>query len=441
MKRLSASIDTLLALVLALISISFFAVRERLWLLVLIIPAYLAVNLLSGIFDPTAHGVRLRLLNHGASVICMMLFGSVVAVIYHAVLLVEWWGGDLMPLLWSAVFAFVSLAIPFFNGIFFLYVTSVQLGIKWRLLGAIFGLIFPVNLVILGIMLARSFREVSFESEKRVLNESRAADRICATRYPILLVHGFFFRDWTFFNYWGRIPKELEKNGATVYYGNHQSARPVPDAARELASRIRNIVAASGCGKLHVIAHSKGGIDMRYAIEHLGIAPLVASLTTVSTPHRGCVFAEYLLDNLPERVQKKVARAYNKTLRALGDENPDFIAAARDLTASVCIERDGYKVPEGIPTHSVGSLQRRATYGRFPMNLSYHLVKHFDGANDGMVALSSFKFGDRYTLIEPTGNRGISHADMIDLNRENIKGFDVREFYVQLVADFKRKGM
>jgi triacylglycerol lipase len=36
--------------------------------------------------------------------------------------------------------------------------------------------------------------------------------------------------------------------------------------------------------------------------------------------------------------------------------------------------------------------------------------------------------------------RGISHADMIDLNRENISGFDVREFYVQLVADLKRRG-
>jgi triacylglycerol lipase len=29
---------------------------------------------------------------------------------------------------------------------------------------------------------------------------------------------------------------------------------------------------------------------------------------------------------------------------------------------------------------------------------------------------------------------------MIDLNRENIDGFDVREFYVQLVSDLKNKG-
>ena len=39
------------------------------------------------------------------------------------------------------------------------------------------------------------------------------------------------------------------------------------------------------------------------------------------------------------------------------------------------------------------------------------------------------------------GKRGISHGDMIDLNRENFEGFDVREFYVELVADLKKRGL
>ena len=33
------------------------------------------------------------------------------------------------------------------------------------------------------------------------------------------------------------------------------------------------------------------------------------------------------------------------------------------------------------------------------------------------------------------------HGDVIDLNREDIPGFDVREFYVQLVAKLKEKGL
>ena len=44
------------------------------------------------------------------------------------------------------------------------------------------------------------------------------------------------------------------------------------------------------------------------------------------------------------------------------------------------------------------------------------------------------------TYITTKGKRGISHGDMIDLNRENIKDFDIREFYVQILADLKKSG-
>lgn len=62
----------------------------------------------------------------------------------------------------------------------------------------------------------------------------------------------------------------------------------------------------------------------------------MASLTTVNTPHRGCVFADYLLDQLPQAMKNKTADAYNRALKKLGDKNPDFMAAVLDLTASAC---------------------------------------------------------------------------------------------------------
>ena len=83
----------------------------------------------------------------------------------------------------------------------------------------------------------------------------------------------------------------------------------------------------------------------------------------------------------------------------------------------------------------------RATHGKFPLNFTYPLVAWFDGPNDGLVARDSFPWGERFIWLEPTGRRGISHADMIDLNRENIEGFDVREFYVQLVSELKTRGL
>ena len=78
--------------------------------------------------------------------------------------------------------------------------------------------------------------------------------------------------------------------------------------------------------------------------------------------------------------------------------------------------------------------------GRFPLNLSHRYVRGFDGENDGLVGEFSFAWGEKYTLLRTDGERGISHGDMIDLNRENIKDFDVRAFYTELVSDLRQKG-
>lgn len=119
-----------------------------------------------------------------------------------------------------------------------------------------------------------------------------------------------------------------------------------------------------------------------------------------------------------------------------------LLAAVHDLRADVCRRLDEETpLPEHTVCQSVGSVMKKAGAGKFPLNLSYHFVRSFDGGNDGLVGVDSFQWGSRYTLLDLPVKRGISHADMIDLNRENIPGFDVREFYVELVADLKRRGL
>ncbi|KAA8828462.1 esterase/lipase family protein [Bifidobacterium myosotis] len=383
--------------------------------------------------------------------------------------------GEAWPV-WAAALAGVMLieSIIFWIGIITVYVTSVQLGLKIRVIGILCGWIPIANLIALNLIIRTVGEEVRFETAKERLDRSRAGARICATRYPVLLVHGVFFRDTQALNYWGRVPAELQRNGATIYYGEHQSAASVPDAARELTARIRHIVETTGCGKVNVIAHSKGGLDMRYAIARCGAAPYVASLTTINTPHRGCGFADYLLTNIPASAQSKVAATYNAAASRLGDAHPDFMAAVHDLTQAGCARLNAEigdwdqlngrwqwesaggmtaapapsasPVPRtspftGIVCQSVGSKLAHATTGKFPLNFTYPLVKWFDGPNDGLVAQPSFPWGERFIWLEPNGVRGISHADMIDLNRENIPGFDVREFYVQIVAALKQRGL
>lgn len=332
-------------------------------------------------------------------------------------------------------------AILFWNGMIRVYLTSVQLGLKHRILAALCGWIPFLNIWYLTKIIRIASDEVEFETEKWELDEVRAENEVCKTKYPILLVHGVFFRDFRYLNYWGRIPKELKRNGAVVYYGQQQSAASVEDSGRELAARIRAILDETGCEKVNIIAHSKGGLDSRAAIAHAGCAPYVATLTTINTPHRGCIYAEYLLNKVPEAARQKVAAAYNATLKRLGDENPDFLAAVTDLTESACLARNE-TTPDmpGVLYESVMSYCRKARHGKFPLNATYPVVKHFDGKNDGLVSVDSAKWGTRFTLLEPVGKRGISHGDVVDLNRENIPGFDVREFYVNLVADLKKRG-
>ena len=398
---------------------------------------YMLINLKPTVFQKDIPSKMLRNTNSGCELIKIFLFSVLISGIYF-IIYGEYHLSFIIP---HAIVLVVLEAIVFWNGIIRIYLTSKQLGLKWRVLGIVFGFTPIVNLIILAKILSIVTDEVQFETEKIYMNLERKESQICKTKYPILMVHGVFFRDNRYLNYWGRIPKELEENGAEIYYGNHHSAASVEECAKELTLRIRQIVEETGSDKVNIIAHSKGGLDCRYAIALEGAAAYVASLTTVNTPHRGCEFADYLLDKIPKGQQKAVASTYNATMKKLGDTNPDFMKAVTDLTATSCAKRnETIKDDPKVYYQSLGSKLNKASNGRFPLNLTYKLVNLFDGDNDGLVGADSFPWGENYQFMTLKGKRGISHADMIDLNRENIKGFDVREFYVQLVYDLKKKG-
>ena len=351
------------------------------------------------------------------------------------------YSGNIHFWLLHCLLVFGAEFILFWNGMLRVYLSSQQLGIRLRVIGVICGFIPIANLVVLFWIIGVVSREVAFEGQRVRTVRSRAGEALCATRYPVLMVHGVFFRDFRYFNYWGRIPQALEEEGAKIYYGNHQSAAPVSASGQEIAERILAIVRETGCDKVNIIGHSKGGLDARAALQLPGVAEHVASLTTVNTPHRGCEFADYLLTKIPQKQQQAVADTYNAALRKLGDPAPDFIGAVNNLTASVCREFNK-ETPDvsGVYYQSVGSRLNRAGGGRFPLNFTHVLCRHFDGPNDGLVGERSFPWGESYRFLTVSGTRGISHGDMIDLNRENVPDFDVREFYVQLVHALKERG-
>lgn len=370
------------------------------WGMIFLLVFYFIVNIKPTMERGKITSRRLRFCYSGCELLRIFLISMLLSAVYILAMIPIVFKENKLLWLLNLLCVFLAEAVVFWNGIIRLYISSVQIGIKWRVIGIMCGFIPIVNLIVLTKLMRLASNEVSFENEKNLYYLERKNEKICDTKYPILMVHGVFFRDFRYFNYWGRIPKELKRHGARIYYGNHQSAASVADSGRELSERIMEVLKETGASKVNVIAHSKGGLDTRYAISRLGMSQYVASLTTINTPHRGCEFADYLLDLNEEVVDQP-----------------------------------------NVYYQSVGSKLNVASGGRFPLNFSYELVKYFDGSNDGLVSESSFPWGEDYHFLTVDGKRGISHGDMIDLNRENIQGFDVREFYVELVHGLKEKGL
>jgi triacylglycerol lipase len=441
MRRCITLSNIIYCILIVLLLNSYLFAKKFPYTLILLIPLFILLNILPGINPKGTKKWRLKICNHGTVLLALFIFSLVPSLFFHIILAFYTIPNAYLDFVFSALYCIILSALLFWNGIICVYCTSLQMGIKWRVIGALCGMIPILNLIILTKIVNITSCEVEYEIEKERITSNPDLVEFCKTKYPIVLVHGVFFRDNKLFNYWGRISHTLKLHGATIHYGQHQSALPVKESARELAARIKLIVESFECEKVNIIAHSKGGLDCCYAISEFGMAPYVASLTTVSTPHRGCLFAESLLHSVPEKIKNKIARAYNVSMNVIAEETPDFLAAVNDLTAKACKERnEKISFPEGIYTQSVGSVMSRPQKGRFPLNLSYRYVKNFDGENDGLVGESSFAWGEKYTLLRTNGERGISHGDMIDLNRENIKGFDVRSFYVELVHDLKKQG-
>ena len=402
-----------------------------LFILINILPSLLTKKLLDNNLSRIRNGYRLLIVFFINLILssCLYLF----SIFKYSI--------DFKILLINLLIIILVLNIVFWNGMIRVYLFSKQLGIRYRFIGLLLGLVPIVHLVMLVKIIKICRDEVEFENNKIKLNMARKDEQVCKTKYPLLLVHGIFFRDFEHLNYWGRIPNELINNGATIFYGNHSSSLSVEDSAKELAARIKEIIKETGCEKVNVIAHSKGGLDTRYAISNLGMDKYIASLTMINTPNHGCVFADYLLNKAPAGLKDKIASGYNFALKKLGDKEPDFIAGVTDLTSTKVEELNKIiKQSDKVYYQVFGSVLKKATGGRFPLNLTNNFVKYFDGKNDGLVGVESFPIYDNFTLVEAPTNRGISHGDVIDLNRENIEGYDVREFYVDIVKDLKDRG-
>lgn len=417
-------------------------IAERFWTSAFLILIYLWL-LFCPIWDRVKTGLRARFMMGGQRAVYWGLYASAVQFFLFLWLFFEPPGfyaqkGIAFRVL-HVVLAVLSILLLLASGVLRIFFTSKRLGLVWRLMILFTWWIPVVNLAVLLYACRLVYEEYDFERERAALRELRVDSDLCATRYPLLLVHGIGFRDLRYFNYWGRIPRELKRNGAVVYYGNQEALGTIKYNAEDIRRRILEIREETGAEKVNIIAHSKGGLDARYAVTALGMAPYVASLTTMNTPHRGCRFVDYAC-RLPEGFYRFVAGCFDRTFSKFGDKNPDFYTATHQFSTaeSARFNEDTPDMP-GVYYQSYTSKMRNP-FSHLLLSIPYCLIRPLEGENDGLVSVESAKWGEFRGVFSNERLRGISHGDIIDLTRQDYKSFDVLETYVRIVAELKEKG-
>jgi len=204
-------------------------------------------------------------------------------------------------------------------------------------------------------------------------------------RAPIVLVHGLLGFDrvklgpLTLLRYFPGIEEGLVTAGHRVGVPNLAKTRGVTHRAEQLR---QYVLERFPHDRIHIIAHSMGGLDARYMISRLGMHDRVLSLTTVGTPHRGTAFADWGIRRLGRTV-KPLLHFWNIPTDAFDD-----------LTTEACA-RFNESVPDapGVRYCSVA--------GRCPSKLlpslwrpAARVVAGEEGPNDGVVSIQSATYGE-----------------------------------------------
>lgn len=339
----------------------------------------------------------------------------------------------------ASLAAFLLCYLGMFTALFWLCIICRRLRIAKRII--VWSMLWiPILNYGLGLYVRGLARqEIDHNLHKIHLDDVRVEHQICRTNYPLLLVHGVGFRDFHYFNYWGRIPRELKRNGAQVYYGHQEAWGTVEDNGEILRRKILEICRETGAKKVNIIAHSKGGLDSRYVISGLSMAPYVASLTTINTPHRGSALVEFLME-LPDGIYRFVCKLIDRYFSGLGDTKPNAYTASRQLSCGYAKEfNEKYPDAPGIYYQSYASLMKNGFSSKL-LCVPYWILKFRDAPNDGLVTVESAQWANFRGTVKNRYLRGISHGDMIDLTREDYRDFKVIEFYLQLVRELAQMG-
>jgi triacylglycerol lipase len=239
------------------------------------------------------------------------------------------------------------------------------------------------------------------------------------TRAPIVLVHGLLGFDrvkvgpFTLCRYFPGIEDALVAAGYRVGVPNLAKTRGVAHRAEQLRRYILDTFPGE---RVHIVAHSMGGLDARYMIWHLEMHPWVHTLTTIGTPHRGTAFADW--------GQRRLGRTVKPLLHFWGIPTEAF----DDLTTESCA-RFNETTPDapGVRYFSVA--------GTCPRDLlsplwwpAAEVVTEIEGPNDGIVAVQSASYGELFEVWDA------DHMNLVNRPNPRASGWGDRPSdYLRLV--------
>jgi triacylglycerol lipase len=243
---------------------------------------------------------------------------------------------------------------------------------------------------------------------------ARAADTYTQTKYPIVLAHGLVGYDSLIglIDYFYGIAPVLKAGGARVYLTHTSQFNTSEARGEQLLAQVQDILATTGAAKVNLIGHSQGGLDVRYVA---AVAPgLVASVTTVGTPHKGAELATYLRANVRNgSIEESVLASFAENLGFVlallsGHTEPQYaVGALEQLTAAGAATFNG-KYPAGVPSDCGNGAATGPQGQRFyswtgtspltnpldPTDPAFLLTSAFyREANDGVVGRCSAHFG------------------------------------------------
>ncbi len=218
-------------------------------------------------------------------------------------------------------------------------------------------------------------------------------------KYPIILAHGIARFDFllNFFSktfdalglkvdspndalhYFKGIASHLRSHGFDVYHSSVSFAARVDRRAEDLRNEVSKVLTLRGQEKVHIIAHSMGGLDARHMIVKHDMAGKVSSLTTIGTPHLGTSFADWGLAHQGDEFIQIIGNVID--LGGFKDLAPgacsDFNEQAREQEAANSVIYRAYAAAQ------------KQNLVFTPLQKSWDIINTSEGDNDGLVSLTS----------------------------------------------------